>query len=67
MKNETNLGALAISAALCCATAGNAQSIDGLYQPSGASWSCSADQIGVDGVALTGSSRAIDQLRQHCN
>ena len=29
-----------------------AQSIDGLYQPSGSDWSCSPNQIGIDGGAL---------------
>ena len=29
-----------------------AQSIEGLYQPSGANWSCSLDHIGMDGGAL---------------
>jgi hypothetical protein len=56
---------LAIALA-CAATTANAQSIDGLYQPAGTSWSCSADQIGVDGGALAIRNGAFDGVENSC-
>ncbi len=66
MKNQTSLGLLAVSASLACATAGHAQGIDGLYQPSGASWSCSADQVGMDGGALSIQGDVLNGVENRC-
>ncbi len=67
MKNQTSLGLLAVSASLACATAGHAQGIDGLYQPSGASWSCSADQVGMDGGALSIQGDVLNGVENRCD
>ena len=44
-----------------------AQSIDGLYQPSGADWSCSPDQIGMDGGALAIRDGVFDGVENRCD
>lgn len=50
----------------CVATSTAAQSIDGLYQPAGSAWSCSPDQIGVDGGALAIRNGAFDGVENRC-
>jgi hypothetical protein len=50
----------------CAATTAHAQSIDGLYQPAGSSWSCSADQIGADGGALAIRNGVFDGVENRC-
>ena len=52
--------------ALCVAGVSNAQNIDGLYQPSGADWSCSPDQIGVDGGALAIQNGVFEGVDNRC-
>lgn len=55
---------VATTAALAGST--QAQSVDGLYQPSGASWSCSAEQIGMDGGALSIQNGVLDGVENRC-
>jgi hypothetical protein len=43
-----------------------AQTIDGLYQPSGASWSCQQDQVGTDGGALAIQNGIFDGVENRC-
>ena len=43
-----------------------AQSIDGLYQPSGADWSCAPDQIGVEGGALAIQNGIFEGVENRC-
>ena len=44
-----------------------AQSIDGLYQPSGADWSCSPEQVGIDGGALAIRNGIFDGVENRCD
>lgn len=44
----------------------HAQSIDGLYQPSGSEWSCSPDQIGMDGGALAIQNGVFEGVENRC-
>lgn len=44
-----------------------AQSIDGLYRPAGANWSCSPDQIGVDGGALAIQGNVFNGVENRCD
>lgn len=53
MKNKSPLFMLVASAALSCASLVHAQRLDGLYQPSGQSWTCLPEQVGMDGGALS--------------
>jgi len=43
-----------------------AQAIDGLYQPVGASWSCSPEQVGIDGGALAIQNGVFDGVENRC-
>lgn len=44
-----------------------ADQFDGLYHPSGADWSCSPDQIGMDGGALAIRNGVFDGVENRCN
>lgn len=44
-----------------------AQSIDGLYRPAGANWSCSPNQIGVDGGALAIQGDTFSGVENRCD
>lgn len=52
---------------LCIATPAAAQAIDGIFQPSGMSWSCDPDQIGMDGGAVAIQNGVIDGVENRCN
>ena len=57
-----------LALALACVTiVANAQTIDGLYQPTGSSWTCSPDQIGMDGGALAIRNGVFDGVENRCN
>ena len=45
----------------------SAQGIDGLYQPTGFTWSCSPDQVGVDGGALAIRDGVLDGVENRCS
>ncbi|WP_146188193.1 hypothetical protein [Ascidiaceihabitans donghaensis] len=45
----------------------SAQGIDGLYQPTGLMWSCSPDQIGMDGGALAIQNGVLDGVENRCD
>jgi hypothetical protein len=66
MKNITTLGAMVASFALCIVTSAYAQSLDGLYQPSGQSWSCLPEQVGMDGGALSVEGDIFNGLENRC-
>ena len=66
MKNITTLGAMVVSFALCIVTSAYAQSLDGLYQPSGQSWSCLPEQVGMDGGALSVEGDIFNGLENRC-
>jgi hypothetical protein len=51
---------------LLAAGAANAQNIDGLYRPTGAFWSCSPDQVGMDGGALSIQNGIFHGVENHC-
>lgn len=59
----------AISALMCLfgASSLSAQSIDGIYQPSGGRWSCSPDQIGMDGGALAIQNGVFQGVENRCD
>ncbi len=44
-----------------------AQNIDGLYQPSAANWSCSPDQVGLDGGALAIQNGIFEGVENRCD
>lgn len=44
-----------------------AQSVEGLFQPKGATWSCSPDQIGMDGGALAIQNGVFNGVENRCN
>jgi len=52
---------------LCLSGASSAEAIDGLYQPSGANWSCSPDQVGVDGGAMAIQDGVFEGVENRCN
>lgn len=52
---------------LCLAGASYAESIDGLYQPSGLDWSCSPAQIGMDGGALAIQNGVFEGVENRCD
>ena len=62
MKNQILCGA----ALALIGSGASAQNIDGLYQPSGASWTCSSDQIGMDGGALSIRDNIFDGVENRC-
>ena len=62
-----NAFATTVVTLLCFAGAGHAQNIDGLYQPSGADWSCSPAQIGMDGGALAIQDGVFDGVENRCD
>lgn len=66
MKNKSPLIVLVASATLSCAGLVNAQSLDGLYQPSGQSWTCSPEQIGMDGGALSVEGDVFNGVENRC-
>lgn len=59
----------AISALVClfCTSSLSAQSIDGIYQLSGSNWSCSPDQIGMDGGALAIQNGVFEGVENRCD
>ncbi|MDA9207354.1 hypothetical protein N9O61_00570 [Octadecabacter sp.] len=65
MRSTVPYQAMAIAFA-CAATTANAQSIDGLYQPAGSSWSCSPEQVGVDGGVLAIRNGVFDGVENRC-
>lgn len=67
MKNQSKLGWLVAAGALCGAHLTHAQSLDGLYQPSGLSWSCSPDQVGMDGGALSIQGGVYNGVENRCD
>ena len=66
MKNQIKLGLLVTTAVICIAHLSNAQNLDGLYQPSGSSWTCSPDQVGMDGGALSIQAGVFDGVENRC-
>ncbi|MEP1613826.1 MAG: hypothetical protein ABJL72_18135 [Roseobacter sp.] len=67
MTNKSPLFTLVTFATLSCAGFANAQNLDGLYQPSGSSWSCSPDQVGMDGGALSIQGGVINGVENRCD
>lgn len=67
MTNKSLLFTLVTSATLSCAGLVNAQSLDGLYQPSGTSWTCSPDQIGIEGGALSIQGGVFNGVENRCD
>ena len=53
--------------ALCVAGVSSAENIDGLYQPSGADWSCSPDQIGMESGALAIQNLVFEGVENRCD
>jgi hypothetical protein len=66
-KNVNQNLAVAIFAASTVCGSVSAQTIDGLYQPAGANWSCSPDQIGMDGGALAIQGGVFDGVENRCD
>lgn len=65
---KNNCGA-AILALMLMGFAGttSAQGIDGLYQPLGADWTCSPDQVGMDGGALAIQDGVFEGVENRCD
>ena len=66
MKNKSLLFVVVTSAALSFASLVHAQSLDGLYQPSGQSWSCLPEQVGMDGGALSVEGDIFNGVENRC-
>lgn len=49
------------------ATGSGAQTIDGIFQPAGANWSCSPDQIGIEGGALAIQGGVFNGVENRCD
>lgn len=58
---------LTAALSLLISTPLQAQNIDGLYQPSGADWTCSPDQIGMDGGALAIQNEVFRGVENRCD
>lgn len=66
MGSTTRLLATVTLIAFVISNAASAQVIDGIYQPTGSAWSCSPDQIGVDGGALAIRNGVFDGVENRC-
>ncbi|MEH6521565.1 tetratricopeptide repeat protein [Sulfitobacter sp.] len=67
MTNQTPIGLVAAVLVLCSTNTVYAQNIDGIYQPKGSVWSCSPDQIGMDGGALAIQNGVLDGVENRCD
>ena len=67
MTNKSPLFTLVTSVTLSCAGLVNAQSLDGLYQPSGTSWSCSPDQVSMNGGTLSIQDGVFNGVENRCD
>ncbi len=66
MRNRSSQILLVFAAAVSCTGFANAQDLDGLYQPSGSSWTCLADHIGMDGGALSVEGDIFNGVESRC-
>lgn len=66
MMNDCRAAILAL-VLMGLAGATSAQDIDGLFQPSGADWTCSPDQIRMDGGALAIQNGVFEGVENRCD
>lgn len=67
MRSEPSVSIVATAIVIGFTGVAQAQDIDGIFQPSGSSWSCDPEQIGIDGGAVAIQSGVINGVENRCN